>query len=161
MDADEGDKAVDLRIFQALHLGGFHFNAFKSPFGGIEPGDGLCAIVEFVFGANVLIGKEVWPDVVGDDGIGIYGFSVVIEEAVNVNERLCGDFFYDFYVGQVGVLLARFFTKGFTVVTETGVVVDKAKAVKGDPVGDVEGALNPPLEFGLRFRMLETEDGSR
>lgn len=161
VNADEGDKTVDLWIFQALHFGGFHFNAFESPFGGIEPGDGLCAIVEFVFGANVLVGKEVRPDVVGDDGVGIYGFSVVVEEAVNVNESLCGDFGHDFYVGQVGVLRARFFTEDFTAVTETGVVVDKAKAVKGDPVGDVEGALNPLLEFGLRFRMLKTEGCSR
>lgn len=161
VDADEGDKAVDLWIFQTLHFGGFHFNAFESPFGGIEPGDGLCAIVEFVFGSNVLIGKEVRPDVVGDDGIGIYGFGVVVEEAMNVNECLRGDFSHDFDVGQVGGLRARFFTKGFTAVTETGVIVDKAKAVEGDPVGDVEGALNPLLEFGLRFGVLETEDRSR
>ena len=161
MDADKGDKAVDLRVFQTLHFGGFHFNAFKSPFGGIEPGDGLCAIVEFVFGTNVLVGKEVRPDVVGDDGIGVYRFSVVVEEAVNVNECLRGDFAHDFDVGQIGILRVRFFTQGFTAVTETGVVVDKAKAVEGDPVGDVEGALNPLLEFGLRFRMLETEGRSR
>ena len=161
VDADEGDKAVGLQVFQALHFGGFHFNAFESPFGGIEPGDGLRAIVEFVFGANVLVGKEVRPDVVGDDGIGIYGFGVVVEEAVNVNECLRGDFSHDFDVGQVGGLRACFFAEGFAAVTETGVVVDKAKAVEGDPVGDVEGALNPLLEFGLRFRVLETEGRSR
>lgn len=161
VDADEGNKAVDLRIFQTLHFGGFHFNASESPFGGIEPGDGLCAIVEFVFGTNVLVGKEVRPDMVGDDGIGIYGFGVVVEKAVNVNEGLCGDFAQDFDVGQVGGLCARFFTEGFTAVAETGVVVDKAKAVEGDPVGDVEGALNPLLEFGLRFGVLETEGRSR
>ena len=161
VDADEGNKAVDLRIFQTLHFGCFHFNAFESPFGGIEPGDGLCAIVEFVFGTNVLVGKEVRPDVVGDNGIGIYGFSVVVEEAVNINECLRGDFSHDFDVGQVGGLRARFFTEGFTAVTETGVVVDKAKAIEGDPVGDVEGTLNSFLEFGLRFGMLETEGCSR
>ncbi len=156
VDADEGDKAVDLRVFQTLHFGGFHFNAFESPFGGIEPGDGLGAIVEFVFGANVLVGKEVRPDMVGDDGIGIYGFGVVVEEAVNVNECLRGDFAHDFDVGQVGGLHARFFTEGFAAVAETGVVVDKAKAVEGDPVGDSQCALNPLLDFGLRFGMLET-----
>ena len=98
---------------------------------------------------------------VGDDGIGIYGFGVVVEEAVNVNECLRGDFAHDFDVGQIGGLHARFFTEGFTAVAETGVVVDKAKAVKGDPVGDSQGAFNPLLEFGLRFGMLETEDRSR
>ena len=91
VDADEGDKAVDLWVLQTFHFGGFHFNASESPFGGIEPGDGLCAIVEFVFGTNVLFGKEVRPDVVGDDGIGIYRFGVVVEEAVNVNECLRRD----------------------------------------------------------------------
>ena len=161
MDADEGDKAIDLWIFQTLHFGGFHFNAFESPFRGIEPGDGLCAIVEFVFGANVLVGKKVRPDMVGDDGIGIYGFGVVIEKAVNVNEGLRGDFAHDFDVRQIGGLHTRFFTESFAAVTETGVVVDKAKAVEGDSVGDVEGALNPLLEFDLRFGMLETEERSR
>ena len=56
---------------------------------------------------------------------------------------------------------ARFFTEGFTAMTETGVVVGKAKAVEGDPVGDVEGASNPLFEFGLRFGVLETEERPR
>ena len=57
------------------------------------------AIVEFVSGANVFVGQEHRPDVVGDNGVGVHGFGVVMEETVNVNECLGGYFAHDFDVG--------------------------------------------------------------
>jgi len=98
VDADEWDKAIEVFVFEAFHFGGFHFNAFESPFGGVEPRDGLGAVVEFEFGTDVFVGSEHGPDVVGDDGVGVDGFGVVVEEAVNVDECLGGYLGHDFYV---------------------------------------------------------------
>tara|TARA_Y100000294_G_C8273560_1_gene223832 strand:+ start:210 stop:509 length:300 start_codon:yes stop_codon:yes gene_type:complete len=88
MDANERNKLIVARIFEAAQFSGFKSNTLESPRGQEEPGNGLSTIVQFEYVTKIFIWTKGWPDMIGNNGIGIDCFGTIKKYLVDVKKCL-------------------------------------------------------------------------